>query len=419
MLSKKALISAMFVCGTLAVNAQTSSNSPYTRYGLGDLSEQIFTNNAAMGGIGYGLRTNKHVNPMNPASYTAVDSLAFMFDAGLTLKSSNYQENGYKANAKNSSFDYLVMQFRLHPRLAISTGFTPLSSVGYNFTVTDPVKDNEDVQIMNTLTGDGGLQTVYVGLGFKVLKNLSVGANVGYLYGKQTYKAIAQLSNGADSSIKFDKRKINSYKLDFGLQYTQTINKNSNVTLGLVYGLGHDLNTVETKGIQTTDGESYNQINEEEFHDGYSLPHSFGAGITYNYKKSLTLGLDYSLQQWSKAKYENKEGMYNDRHRIAVGAEYMPNPQGRNYLQRIAYRAGAYYTSSYLKTPVGDGPKEYGVSAGFGLPLNLFQCRTVFSITGMYAKAKPSVSSLMKEDRFMLKLGLTFNDNWFMKWRVN
>ena len=410
----------MFVCGSLAVSAQTSSNSPYTRYGLGDLSDQIFTNNAAMGGIGYGLRSNKHVNPMNPASYTSVDSLAFMFDAGFSLRSSNYQENGVKSNAKNSSFDYLTMQFRLHPRLGLAAGFTPFSNVGYNFAVDDKIEgSSDDVQLLNQFKGEGGLQNIFVGLGFKILDNLSVGANFGYLYGKQKYTTIATLSNGGDSSIKYDHRKINSYTITVGAQYTQALTENHSLTLGLAYGLGHNVNTLETKGIQITDGSGYNQVKEEEFHDGYSLPHTFGAGITYNYKKSLTLGLDYSLQTWSKAKYAHKEGMYNDRHRVALGAEYVPNEQGRNYLKRIAYRAGAYYTSSYLKTQVGDGPKEYGVTAGFAFPLNLYQRKTVLSITGQYAKLKPSVGSLMKEDRFVLKLGLTFNEPWFMKWRVN
>ena len=409
----------MFVCGSLAVNAQTSSNSPYTRYGLGDLSDQIFTNNAAMGGVGYAIRTNRHTNPMNPASYTAVDSLSFIFDAGLSMRSSNYQENGYKANAKNSSFDYLVMQFRLHPRLAVAAGMTPFSSVGYHFLVTDPVQGDNDLKVYNTINGDGGLQTIFLGVGFKVLKNLSIGVNAGYLYGKQNYKTVAQLSNGGDGSIKFDNRKINSYKLDLGVQYTHTINNNSDLTVGMTYGVGHDVSTTETKGIQTTDGEGYNQVDKNVTTGGYSLPHSFGLGFAYNYKKSLTLGLDYSLQKWSAAKYQHKDDMYNDRHRIGFGAEYIPKPQGRNYLQRVSYRVGTYYNTSYLKTPVGDGPDEVGVTAGFGFPLKLYGQNTVFSITGQYARLNPSVSTLMKENRFVLKLGLTFNDNWFMKWRVN
>ena len=419
MLSKKALISAMFVCGSLAASAQNSTNSPYTRYGLGDLSDQIFTSNAAMGGIGYGLRSNSQINPMNPASYSSVDSLSFMFDMGISLKASNYKEKDFKTNAKNSSFDYLVMQFRLHPRLGMAFGITPFSNVGYEFSVTDPVKGNEDIAVMNSFLGEGGLQNVFAGFGFKILDNLSVGANIGYFFGKQDYKTVAALSNKGDATIKYDKRRIKSYKLDLGAQYTQKLNKNSSMTLGLAYGLGHELNVTERKGMQVTDGGVYNEVNEKVFNDGYSLPHTIGAGVTYKYKNKLNVGVDYTLQKWSKAKYDNKEGMYNDRTRIAFGAEYVPNAIGRNYVSKMAYRVGAYYTSPYLKTPEGDGPKEYGVTAGFGFPLHLFQRKTMLSITGQYAKLKPSAEHLLKEDRFVVKLGITFNELWFMKWRVN
>ncbi len=419
MLSKKALISAMFVCGSLAAVAQNSTNSPYTRYGLGDLSDQIFTNNAAMGGIGYGLRSNRNVNPMNPASYSSVDSLSFMFDAGFSLKASNYKEKGYKTNAKNSSFDYLVMQFRLHPRLGLAFGLTPYSTVGYTFSVTDKVIGNEDVMAMNTFTGEGGMQNVFLGLGFKILDNLSVGANIGYLFGKQTYQTTTTFSNKGDAFIKYDKRRTKSYKLDLGVQYTQTLNMDNKLTVGLVYGLGHDLSVSEQKGMQITDNGAFSNTTEKAFKDGYSIPHTFGAGVTYDLKNMLTVGLDYTLQKWSKAKYDNKEGAYNDRNRIALGAEYTPKKNGRNYAGRISYRVGAYYTSPYLKTIEGDGPKEYGVTAGFGFPLYLFQRRTMLSITGQYAKFKPTAANLLKEDRFVIKLGLTFNEPWFMKWRVN
>ena len=82
------------LAGSLSALAQSSINSPYTRYGLGELSDRGFANNAAMGGVGYALRNSGHINMLNPASFTAVDSLSFMFDVGMSLKSSNFQENG-------------------------------------------------------------------------------------------------------------------------------------------------------------------------------------------------------------------------------------------------------------------------------------------------------------------------------------
>lgn len=405
--------------GAVAANAQSSTNSPYTRYGLGELSDQAFAHNAAMGGIGYALRSSEQINVMNPASYSAVDSLSFMFDIGMGLKSSNYQENGYKTNAKNASFDYLAMQFRLHPRVGFAVGFTPYSNVGYKFSRTSDIENSDDVTQTNTFYGDGGLQQIFGGIGFKILDNLSIGANVGYLYGEIDYQTLATLSNGGDQTTTYNNTSINSYIANFGLQYTQKLSKTDKVTLGLVYGLGHDLKSTETKGIQVTDGSSYSELTEETIKDSYGIPSTFGAGLTWQHKQNLTVGADYTLQQFENVKYDNSTDFYKNRTRIGAGIEYMPSLYGRNYLSRIRYRAGAYYSSSYMKLPEYDGPKEWGVSAGFGLPLHLFQRNTVLSITGQYVRVLPSVKGMLSENRFVLKLGLTFNEHWFMKWRVN
>lgn len=419
MSSNKALFSALFIMGAVAANAQSSTNSPYTRYGLGELSDQAFAHNAAMGGIGYALRSSEQINVMNPASYSAVDSLSFMFDIGMGLKSSNYQENGYKTNAKNASFDYLAMQFRLHPRVGFAVGFTPYSNVGYKFSRTSDIENSDDVTLTNTFYGDGGLQQIFGGIGFKILDNLSIGANVGYLYGEIDYQTLATLSNGGDQTTTYNNISINSYIANFGLQYTQKLSKTDKVTLGLVYGLGHDLKSTETKGIQVTDGSSYSELTEKTIKDSYGIPSTFGAGLTWQHKQNLTVGADYTLQQFENVKYDNSTDFYKNRTRIGAGIEYMPSLYGRNYLSRIRYRAGAYYSSSYMKLPEYDGPKEWGVSAGFGLPLHLFQRNTVLSITGQYVRVLPSAKGMLSENRFVLKLGLTFNEHWFMKWRVN
>lgn len=419
MSSNKALFSALFIMGAVAANAQSSTNSPYTRYGLGELSDQAFAHNAAMGGIGYALRSSEQINVMNPASYSAVDSLSFMFDIGMGLKSSNYQENGYKTNAKNASFDYLAMQFRLHPRVGFAVGFTPYSNVGYKFSRTSDIENSDDVTLTNTFYGDGGLQQIFGGIGFKILDNLSIGANVGYLYGEIDYQTLATLSNGGDQTTTYNNISINSYIANFGLQYTQKLSKTDKVTLGLVYGLGHDLKSTETKGIQVTDGSSYSELTEKTIKDSYGIPSTFGAGLTWQHKQNLTVGADYTLQQFENVKYDNSTDFYKNRTRIGAGIEYMPSLYGRNYLSRIRYRAGAYYSSSYMKLPEYDGPKEWGVSAGFGLPLHLFQRNTMLSITGQYVRVLPSVKGMLSENRFVLKLGLTFNEHWFMKWRVN
>ena len=66
MINYKRLISASILLTVtgLAV-AQTSTNSPYTRYGFGQLADQNFGNSKAMGGIAYGLRNGYQINVIN------------------------------------------------------------------------------------------------------------------------------------------------------------------------------------------------------------------------------------------------------------------------------------------------------------------------------------------------------------------
>jgi hypothetical protein len=226
--------------------AQSGSNSPYTRYGFGQLSDQSFGNSKAMGGIAYGLRNGLQINAANPASYSAVDSLTFLFDAGMSLQNANFKEKGVKTNAKNSTIDYIAMQFRIRKGLGMTFGFLPYSSVGYNMNQIKSISTDEygnEISSLSTYTGDGGLQQVFAGLGYKVFNNLSIGANFSYFYGEITH-SVKTMFNYADaqSSVRADKLEISDYKLDLGLQYTQPFGKKHAVNLGLVYSLGHDLN---------------------------------------------------------------------------------------------------------------------------------------------------------------------------------
>jgi len=402
--------------------AQNNTNSPYTRYGYGDLSDQGFGNSKAMGGIAFGLRDGAQINPLNPASYTAIDSLTFIFEGGVSLQNMNVNNGGVKLNAKNSSFDYLAMQFRLHPRIAMSVGLLPFSSVGYN--VSDS-KFANGVSQTRSFTGDGGLHQLYAGLGVKVLKKLSVGVNASYFWGDITRSTTVLYpeTSGSTSYIEQKGISISDYKLDFGAQYTLDFDKKHSMTIGAVFSPKHKLNndyTVVTQNSTTV---------SNSFDATFELPNMFGIGLTYNYDKRLTVGVDYSLQQWSKAKFAinavdnervsedfDETYTYCDRHKISMGAEYIPNLIGRSYLAHIKYRLGAYYTTPYYKINGEKASREYGVTAGFGLPVP--RSRSILSISGQFVRVKGLETNMVNENIFRVSIGLTFNERWFFKRRV-
>ena len=401
--------------------AQNNTNSPYTRYGYGDLSDQSFGNSKAMGGIAFGLRDGAQINPLNPASYTAIDSLTFIFEGGVSLQNMNISGGGVKLNAKNSSFDYLAMQFRLHPRVAMSIGLLPFSNVGYS--VSDSKVDN-GVSQTRSFTGDGGLHQLYGGIGVKVLKNLSLGVNASYFWGDitRTRTIIYPATSESYSYIQQMGLSISDYKLDFGAQYTLDFNKKHSMTIGAVFSPKHKLNndyTVTTQASSTV---------SQDWDATLEVPNTFGVGFTYNYDKRLTVGADYSLQQWSKTKFGiktsdgdvredfNETYTYCDRHKISVGAEYIPNLIGRSYLSHIKYRLGAYYTTPYYKIGGKDAAREYGVTAGFGLPVP--RSRSILSISGQFVRVSGQESTFVNENIFRVSIGLTFNERWFFKRRV-
>ena len=84
---KKKRFSLFFAFLTITLvtfSQQVGSNSPYGRYGYGVLFNPSIGASEAMGGISYGLRRSQHVNPGNPASYSELDSLTFIFDMGVS-----------------------------------------------------------------------------------------------------------------------------------------------------------------------------------------------------------------------------------------------------------------------------------------------------------------------------------------------
>ena len=412
----------MMVTGTAI--AQNNTNSPYTRYGYGDLSDQSFGNSKAMGGIAFGLRDGAQINPTNPASYTAIDSLTFLFEGGVSLQNMNISGGGLKLNAKNASFDYLAMQFRLAPWMAMSVGLLPYSNVGY--TVSDSQTTDNDLTYSRSFTGDGGLHQLYVGAGVKVLKNLSVGVNASYFWGDLTRTRSVIFPQMSSSTYYSYNRQmavsISDYKLDFGVQYTQELNKKHSFTVGAIYSPKHKLNNDYNSTIQVGSSTT------EKMDATLELPNTFGVGFTYNYDKRLTLGMDYSLQQWSKTEFGiatndinvrqdfEETYAYCDRTKISVGAEYIPNLIGRSYFAHIKDRLGAYYTTPYYKIDGKKASREYGVTAGFGLPVP--RSRSILSISGQFVRVKGLETNMVNENIFRVSIGLTFNERWFFKRRV-
>ena len=370
-----------------------------------------------MGGIGIAINNGREINTLNPASYSKVDSLTCLFEGGISMQNTHFSEGGNSNSANNSSFDYLAMQFRIAPNLGVTFGLLPFSSVGYNFGAQQDngSSDTDLSTATQSYYGSGGIHQVFIGLGYEVLPHLSIGTNISYLFGAISRSSVS--TNGDKEVSQIGTLNIYDYKIDLGAQYEFLLNeaKQQKVTLGATYSLGHSMNTSSASDINT------------DLNAGLKMPHSFGLGASYSDKKWV-VGADYTLQLWKNftdplinLSTIGQQEMSN-RNRVAAGAEWTPDLYSKSYTKRIKYRFGAYYTSPYYKvaTTSGiwqDGPTEVGATAGFGLPIPALGNRSLLNISLQYSHVK--APQLLTESTFRICIGLTFNETWFKKWKVD
>lgn len=415
--------------GTLSIVAQSGTKSPYSQYGLGILSDQSQGFNRGMSGLFQGFRSGNQVNMQNPASYSAVDSLSMIFDVGVSGQITNFKEGGAKVNAKTANFEYVTALFRIFPKFGASIGLVPYTNVGYSYSTTQQIGSSSTTSTMQ-FSGEGGLRQAYLGLGYEFFKGFSLGANISYFWGSYK-KDITVLSS--DDAVKTLSKTydadVSSYKLDLGVQYRHSLTKTDELTFGATFGLGHKLGSDPSLTVMTLDGQTgVMSASVDTVHNGLSIPMTIGAGIAYSRNKSLFLGVDYQLMRWGAESfpvvnentnnYELVNNYYKDRHKVTVGAEWLPNRMSRRFLNRVQYRIGASYATPYYKINGQDGPKELTVSAGFGIPLvNSWNNRSVLNISFQWANL--SAKNLVTENSFRVTIGLTFNERWFAKWKVD
>ena len=429
---KKTIICAALVAASFTTAfAQSGTNSPYSQYGLGLHTDLGSSFNHGMNGLGLGFHEHNQVNYLNPASYSNIDSLTFIFDAGLSGQITSFQEGNVKKNANNANFEYVVAGFRMAPRLGMSFGIVPYTNVGYNYKGTEVIERDENGQptnsTTNTYAGSGGIHQVYVGLGWMPFKNFSIGVNGGYLWGTIDRSVTNSYSNAyVNTRLRTYYATVSSYKVDFGLQYTLPLSKKDALTLGLTYGLGHKI--CDEPKMEEVTANSQTSVTDTVAYTAFGgmyLPTSFGGGLMYNHNNKLKVGFDYTLQKYASDKfpvhdegvYESTKGYFKDRSKYTLGFEYVNNEQSRNWGDRIRYRFGVSYATPYYYINGQDGPKEYSVSAGFGIPLvNYWNNRSILNISFQYARQE--AKNLIKENTFRINIGLTFNESWFAKWKV-
>ena len=420
----KKLFPALFLLcySLLPIAGQNHTQSPYSRFGIGELAPESYGMQLGMGYLGIGFRQNNVPSLMNPASYTEQDSVSFILHFGGSSRYSRFSsgsstEKDWTVNLNHILFSFPIMSKRWNSVL----GLLPYSSVGYNlirYGRPDP-ELGTTVDYLNQ--GDGGINRLLWGHGVSI-GNFSVGANLSWLFGTLSYKNTTSFPFDANALTIISTRELQAKGFHFqaGAQYTHSWGEKNRLTAGLTF---EPANRLRVREAMLSTFSSY-----EGYHDTISyakgkkhsirLPQALGIGLFYNYQDQWLVGVDYSYRKWSGTDFFFSNDTLSNAGKISFGAQFVPVGQRgvrSRYYQRIAYRLGAYLSDSYF-TVQGEKPKNLGITAGVGLPFR--QDRSMCNISYSFETKGTQSKNLIRENLHIVSISVSLFDFWFLqrKW---
>ena len=427
--------------------SSAQENSPYSRYGVGDLIPNQNVSTRGMGGISAGYADFQSINFVNPAALGYISNTILDLGGEVDIRTLKSTISTEKYKATNTLISYLQLGFPLLSRKlkksdaeknvfwGLSFGLRPLSRISYK------IEKNERLQLpplsdsLNTLyEGSGGINQFNIGTGLRV-KNFSIGINTGYSFGNKDYSTKLSFIN--DSVIYYKsnteaKTRFSGFFLNVGMHYAFVFNKSQpgqrTLNIGVYGNLQQNLkasrnNLDETfsydgnGGIVAIDTVQYK--NDES--GRIKIPATYGAGFTYSTKNWL-LGLDFETASWSNYRYYGQSDNVQNNWTVRVGAQYYPAKEktaASKYWSFVKYRAGFYFGPDYIK--LNSTRNNYAATVGATFPLTSQQTllrygeyvllNTAFEIGARGNKQSTSV----RETITRINIGISMNARWFQK----
>ncbi len=401
-----------------------NTSSPYSRYGLGDLQPYSFGRSSAMGGASLASRNKQQINIANPASYSTVDSLVFMFEFGVFGRFSNFSNELTSMQVNDINFSYFTMNFQITNWLGTSLGLTPYSDVGYHVEVQEEVPNAGN--IMNRYYGEGSLSKAFLGFGMEPFKNFSVGANFNYLFGmlNRNSETIFLSSGSFYNNQKYETLRLRDFSVTLGTQVTIPLKEKNSLTLAAVFESPKYTgfySEVRSKYVTIPQGSSSitdSKVDTIGLENKISVefPLTYGVGISYVKENILEVNADYYHQQWSETNLPGSSGgLLTDLDKFAFGAEWVPDRFSiRSYLSKVAYRAGVKYEKSYLMLG-GQQINDFGISFGVGLPV--YRSNSTINVSAEIGRRGTKQNNLVLENYAKLNLSVNLFELWFIQRR--
>lgn len=408
---------------------RSTSSSPYSRYGLGEMRGDLLPQTRGMGGIATGIRYLSgagNINVGNPASYSALGLTTI--DVGVFGNITELSKNQLSENSYNFSLSHINFGIPLGRPGGISFGIMPFSDVGYSYAIPGKI---DTTNIRTVYAGAGGTTKAYMGYGVQVTKNFSVGANVAYLFGTlENIRSIELPGDVGALNVRIDSNQyINGFSFDYGLQYLQPLGNNVNLTIGYTGTAGTPLNTTASRVVTRTatsveDDFENLPVDSIDNYEGQkqriTMPMKHSVGFSIAKGNSWLIGGDVNYAKWSDYRVASHNPGLTDSYGFAVGGQITPDVTSVKYFNVVDYRLGFKYNKSNINISNQD-IKQMALTVGFGFPLPSLFGTSFYKINFAteFGQMGTMDNNLVRERYINFNLGFTLNDRWFRRNRYD
>jgi long-subunit fatty acid transport protein len=423
---KKITVLLMYLLASGSLVAQSGIDSPYSRFGIGQLEHKsLHPRLNAMGGIGNAIGSNTFVNYSNPASYARFDTLSFLFNAGLSAGSATLRTTTQNEVSSNARLAYITAGFPVTRWLRASVGLLPYTNVGYDIVI--PYESELIGRYAKLFSGSGGLNRFYAGGAFKITDNFSAGFNATYVFGQNLNSILIFFPDSvyyANTKIE-NNIQTNSFVFDYGLLYTHQLGDDYSLTAGLTFGQQMKLSSQREYTVKSlfggfSGGIEYvlDTIDYRPSEKGnLILPSSTGFGLVFQKRNNWLAGIDFNWQNWERFEAFGANDSLVNSWNIAVGGQFTPSHTSiSKYWQRVTYRMGARYDQTYLSLR-GEPLNEFGITFGLGLPFP--RSLTTLDLSLEVGRRGTTANNLVQETFVNFTVGVSIYERWFVKRRYH
>jgi hypothetical protein len=392
-----------------------NNNSPYSLLGIGDLEDGVINRTSGLSATGIAYRHNRNLITNNPAALSALDNQWFAGEIGVRGKFTSYTGNPVSSSSNTSSditFKGFTLGTKLFKHWGSAIGLTPYSSENFEYNGTKPLGVG-GVGIPSYYEGYGGINKVFWSNGYDFFNHFSIGVTSSYLFGAISTKNIIQGSPESAIYIsKSDKTFYSNFYFDYGIQYYTSINKHWDVAIGLVYANQGWLNTDHQITVLDIDSVT---IRSKRDVGTFTIPTSYGAGISITHNKKYTFLADYRFQNWGSLRSNTNDFLYENSQRASVGFEISNKKTAYNTVFETSFiQAGLYYNQSYVIVN-GKPIEDMGVTAGLGI--NAKRSPLSLNVSFQYGIRGTTENNLIKENYFGTTVIFSYRDFWFTRGR--